>query len=180
MKSIGSIILIAGILAFIACGNSFGDDSGNNSVMPDQEFIDRNKELSREGSSAGEAAFWEGSDRAVEMDKQLFLDRVFNFEDNPETWVFEGVRPAIVYFYADWCAPCRRVGPIMEELAADYQGKVDIYKVDTEKEKELPTVFRITSIPAMIFIPEQGQPTMYTGAFHKARYLQLVNKHFDL
>ncbi len=180
MKSIGSIILIAGIFGFIACGNSFGDGNHDSEAKPDQEFIDRNEELSRAPSSSNGVEAWEGSDRLVEMDKQMFLDRVFNYESNPETWVFEGVRPAIVYFYADWCAPCRRVGPIMEELAGDYQGEVDIYKVDTDQERELPGVFGVRSIPAMIFIPEQGQPTMYSGAFNKARYLQLISKHFDL
>ena len=84
------------------------------------------------------------------LTKQTFLDKVFNFEENKE-WKFEGKKPALIDFYADWCQPCKIVGPILEELAKEYDGKIDIYKVNTEQEQELSGAFGIQSIPSLLF-----------------------------
>ena len=83
------------------------------------------------------------------LTKETFLEKVFNFEKNKE-WKFEGDKPAIIDFYADWCGPCKMVAPILEELSEEYEGKVDIYKVDTEAEQELSAAFAIRSIPSML------------------------------
>jgi thioredoxin len=100
------------------------------------------------------------------LTKQTFLDKVFNFEENKE-WKFEGKKPALIDFYADWCQPCKIVGPILEELAKEYDGKIDIYKVNTEQEQELSGAFGIQSIPSLLFIPLDGQPQMAQGALPK-------------
>ena len=100
------------------------------------------------------------------LTKETFLSKVFNYETNKE-WKFEGERPCLIDFYADWCGPCKMVAPILEELAKDYDGKLDIYKVDTEKETELASVFGIRSIPSLLFVPKTGQPQMAMGALPK-------------
>ncbi len=100
------------------------------------------------------------------LTKDLFKDKVFDFENNKE-WQFAGDKPCIIDFYADWCAPCRTLTPIMEELSEEYKGKVDIYKIDTEKEQELAAMFGIRSIPSILFVPKDGQPQMATGALPK-------------
>jgi len=100
------------------------------------------------------------------LTKETFLAKVFNYEKNQE-WKYEGDKPCIVDFYADWCGPCKMVAPILEELAAEYDGKLNIYKVDTEAEQELAAVFGIRSIPSLLFIPMTGQPQMATGALPK-------------
>jgi len=106
-----------------------------------------------------------------------FINTIFDYKSNPQTWVYKGDKPAIIDFYADWCGPCKRVAPIMEELAAEYDGQVNIYKVDTDKEQELAgQVFGIRSIPSILFIPVSGQPTMYTGAYPKQHYIDLINE----
>ena len=79
------------------------------------------------------------------LTKETFKQKVFNFETNKE-WKFEGDKPAIIDFYADWCAPCKMVAPILEELSEDFKGKVDIYKVNTEEERDLSAIFGIQSI----------------------------------
>ena len=100
------------------------------------------------------------------LTKQTFLDKVFNYEVNKE-WKFEGELPAIIDFFADWCGPCKMVAPILEELSTEYDGKINIYKIDTEAEQELAAAFNIRSIPSMLFIPMNGQPQMAVGALPK-------------
>jgi thioredoxin 1 len=100
------------------------------------------------------------------LTKTTFLEKVFNYEQNQE-WKFEGKRPCIIDFYADWCGPCKMVAPILEELMVEYSGKIDIYKVDTEAEQELAGAFGIRSIPSMLFIPMMEQPQMSVGALPK-------------
>ena len=102
---------------------------------------------------------------------ETFKSKVFNYETNSE-WKFEGTRPALVDFYANWCGPCKTVGPILEELAKEFDGKIDIYKVDTEDQQELASVFGIKSIPSMLFIPVEGQPQMAMGALPKDSFKQ--------
>lgn len=100
------------------------------------------------------------------LTKEAFKEKVFDFENNKE-WNFSGDKPCIIDFYADWCAPCRTLTPILEELSEEYKGKVDVYKVDTEKEQELAAMFGIRSIPSILFVPREGQPQMAAGALPK-------------
>jgi thioredoxin len=100
------------------------------------------------------------------LTKQTFLDKVFNYEENKD-WKFEGDKPALIDFYADWCGPCKALSPVLEELAEEYKGKIDIYKIDTEAEQELAGAFGIKSIPSLLFIPKDGQPQMAQGALPK-------------
>ena len=95
-----------------------------------------------------------------------FKQKVFNYETNKD-WKFEGELPCLVDFYADWCGPCKMVAPILEELADEYEGKMNVYKVNTEEEQELAAVFGIQSIPSLLFIPKDGQPQMAMGALPK-------------
>ena len=100
------------------------------------------------------------------LSKETFKAKVYNFEESKD-WKFEGDRPAVIDFYADWCGPCKMVAPILEELADEYAGKIDIYKVDTEAEQELAAVFGVQSIPTLLFVPMDGQPAMAKGALPK-------------
>ena len=100
------------------------------------------------------------------LTNETFKQKVFNYEKNKE-WKFEGDKPCLIDFYADWCGPCKIVAPILEELADEYNDKIDIYKVDTEQEQELAGVFGIRSIPSLLFVPAEGQPQMAMGALPK-------------
>lgn len=100
------------------------------------------------------------------LSKETFLEKVFNYEKNTD-WKFEGTLPCIIDFYADWCGPCKMVAPILEELAVEYAGKINIYKIDTEAEQELAGAFGIRSIPSMLFVPMANQPQMSVGALSK-------------
>jgi thioredoxin len=109
------------------------------------------------------------------LTKQSFIEKVFDFE-NKQEWDFAGERPCIIDFYADWCGPCKMVGPIMEELSKDYQGLVDIYKINTEDEQELASAFGIRSIPSVLFCPKGAQPRMAVGAMPKESYMKAIEE----
>lgn len=111
----------------------------------------------------------------IQMTTADFKEKVFNYEESKE-WKYAGELPAIIDFYADWCGPCKMVAPILEELAKEYDGKLLIYKVDTEVEQELAGVFAIQSIPSILFIPVDAQPMMQKGALPKHVLKQVIDE----
>ena len=104
---------------------------------------------------------------------ETFKEKVFNFELNKE-WKFEGKTPCMIDFYADWCGPCKMVAPVLEELQKEYGENLVIYKVDTEAERELSSMFGVQSIPSLLFVPVEGQPQMAMGALPKATFEQAI------
>ncbi len=105
---------------------------------------------------------------------ETFKEKVFNFENGGE-WKFAGDKPCIIDFYADWCGPCKMVAPVLEELAKEYNGKIDIYKVNTEEQQQLSQMFEIRSIPTILFVPMEGQPQAAMGALPKQSFEQAIN-----
>lgn len=105
------------------------------------------------------------------LNMETFKSKVFDFEKNTD-WKFEGDKPAVIDFYADWCGPCKMVAPILEELSKEYAGKIDIYKVDTEAEQELAGLFGVRSIPSILFVPMNDKPQMAAGALPKDTFKQ--------
>lgn len=103
----------------------------------------------------------------MNLTKADFLNKIANYETNPTEWKFLGEHPAIIDFYATWCGPCKMLAPVLEELAKEYNGKIDIYKVNVEDEEELASVFNIRSVPSILFIPMNGAPQMAQGAMPK-------------
>ena len=105
------------------------------------------------------------------LTKETFKEKVFNFEANKD-WKFEGDLPCVIDFYADWCGPCKMVAPVLEELAKEYAGKLNIYKVNTEKQQELAAAFGVRSIPSLLFCPKEGEPQMAMGALPRESFVQ--------
>lgn len=105
----------------------------------------------------------EKMDKPIKLTKADFLKKVMNYEENPSEWVYEGDKPALIDFWAEWCGPCKKAAPVLEELAKEYAGEIYIYKINTEEERELASVFGIRSIPAFLFIPMEGKPQMTSG-----------------
>lgn len=110
----------------------------------------------------------------IVMNKAMFIKNVFDFEKSKE-WKYKGTKPAIIDFYADWCGPCRMTAPIMKELAKEYAGKIVIYKVNVDNEKELAALFNATSIPLFVYIPMKGEPQLFRGAADKATYKKMID-----
>lgn len=103
----------------------------------------------------------------TKLTKEEFLKKVADYEANPTEWKYIGDKPCIIDFYADWCGPCKMIAPILEQVADEYAGKIEIYKVNTEEEEELAAAFGIRSIPSLLFCPMEGQPQMAKGALSK-------------
>jgi thioredoxin len=116
------------------------------------------------------------NNKPVQMTKALFIANVSDFEKNPDNWAYKGARPCVIDFYADWCRPCKMVAPLMETFVTSYKGKVDIYKVNVDKEKELADLFGIRSIPTVLFCPMDGKPQMSQGALSKEDYEKIINE----
>jgi thioredoxin 1 len=112
----------------------------------------------------------------IKLTTEEFKQKVFDYTTE-ENWNYKGTLPAIIDFYADWCGPCKMVAPVLEELAKEYDGKLIIYKVDTEREQELAGVFDVRSIPTFLFIPVEGKPMIQPGAFPKNVFKKVIDEH---
>ncbi len=112
----------------------------------------------------------------IQLTTQGFKEKIFDFDTEKE-WKYQGNLPAIIDFYADWCGPCKMVAPVLEELSDEYEGKLLIYKIDTEAEQQLSAALGIRSIPTFIFIPAEGEPSMQPGALPKNVFKQIIEEH---
>ncbi len=113
------------------------------------------------------------------LKKDDFLEKVFNYEQNKE-WKFEGELPCIIDFYADWCGPCKMVEPVLQEIADEYEGKLNIYRIDTDAQQELAAAFGIQSIPSILFVPLNDKPQMSIGAIPKNTIIKAINEVLNI
>ena len=113
--------------------------------------------------------------KTIELTEADFLKKIVDYEKNPEEWIYLGDKPAIIDFYASWCGPCKMVAPVLEELAAEYDGQIYVYKVNTEQEQELAALFNIRSIPSFLFIPMNDNPQMAMGAMPKSSFKEAID-----
>jgi thioredoxin len=118
--------------------------------------------------------------KPISLTKSEFIKRVIDYEKNKTEWIYKGDKPAIIDFYADWCGPCKKVAPVLEELAGEYAGKVYIYKINIDKEPDLAGLFGVKNIPTFLIIPMKGKPTLSSGASsvyseNKARFKQIID-----
>ena len=111
----------------------------------------------------------------INLTKGGFLRRVADFENSPNEWKFLGNKPALIDFFAPWCGPCKMLSPVLDELAEEYDGKVDIYKVNIDNEEELADIFGIRSVPTLLFVPLQGDPKRAMGAMPKSEIRNILN-----
>lgn len=136
------------MLILAACGN------GNQASK--QSSLNLSKKVPNKEKSTATKSF-------EQLNKAQFIEKVWDYTKSPDAWKYLGNKPAIIDFYADWCGPCRIASPILEEVGTEYAGKIQVYKINTDQERELAQVFHITSIPAFLYIPAEGKPVMMAG-----------------
>ena len=163
MKKIGYLSVVI-IFLFTSCNGTSGSKGSTSSQST--------ANVTEGGSNKAASA----SGKLEYLTVKTFKQKVMDYEKNSQQWVFAGDKPAIVDFYADWCRPCRMIAPILEELAVEYEGKINIYKVDTEDQKELAALFGIESLPTVLFIPMQGNPSSQKGALPKESYKKIIDE----
>jgi thioredoxin 1 len=149
MKKVSFMFILPVILLFTTCSSSGGNKPDGNTVTGPEGTV-------------------------TMMTAEMFRKQVWDYKKSPDTFVFAGDVPVIVDFYAVWCRPCKMVSPILEDLAKEYKGKIRIYKVDTDAERELAGLFNIQSIPSILFVPKTGKPSMSVGASPKDTYVQAI------
>lgn len=125
-----------------------------------------NADAKKDGKKKNETATTEV--KAKEITAEQFNTLVYDM--TKEGTEYLGTKPAIVDFTAKWCGPCQRISPILDQLAKEYDGKIVIYKVDIDKNQELARAFSVSSIPAILYIPTEGKPSMTVGSRDKARF----------
>lgn len=118
--------------------------------------------------------------KTIHLTKQDFITQVMDYENNPEQWVYLGDKPCIIDFYASWCGPCAMIAPILDELADEYDGKINVYKIDTEVERELAAAFGVRSIPTLIFCPMDENPLQFNGALPKNEFIRAIHEHLKV
>lgn len=169
MKNKKTYIVIAGLAVLAVVILAFTLNTGSQTT--DEKIRTAGQNLLTENNTGDKTV--KGKNMEY-LTAQTFKEKVFNYETNKE-WKYEGEVPCIIDFYADWCGPCKMIAPTLEELAEEYDGKIMIYKVDTEKEQELASAFGIRSIPSLLFVPKDGQPQMAVGALTKEGFVQAIN-----
>ncbi len=159
MKKISVIVFLSLSFLFISCSNINGNQKKN------KLKIERGKNKAQNDKAKPELLTY-----------NEFLKKVWNFEKNPHKLVYEGKEPIVIDFYADWCGPCKKVAPIMVELAEKYENKVKFYKINVDKERKLASVFRIRSIPSVLFLSTHGKPQIQVGLLPREQYIKTIDK----
>lgn len=153
------LIVILSLFLLTSCGGSKKDKKENKQEEKVQETV------------VEEDSF------AKTLDYKKFIKNVWDIEKYPDSFAYKAKLPCIIDFYADWCGPCKRVAPIMEEIAKEYDGRLVVYKVNTDNEPKLSTIFKVKNIPTVFFLPKEGQPLMQVGALSKEEYISIINQH---
>ena len=143
MKHLFLTVAVVAIV-FSACGNK-------------KQEINKNTGITNSSIKTTE------TNSSEKLTKALFVEKVWDFTKSPNDWKYLGNKPAIIDFYADWCGPCKIASPILDEVGEEYAGKILVYKINTDQERELAQVFGITGIPAFLYIPSSGKPVMMSG-----------------
>ena len=94
-------------------------------------------------------------------------------------WNMINPRPVVVDFYADWCMPCRRLAPILREIAQHYNGEVDFYRINVDENPDIAVAFDIRNIPMLLICPLEGEPKEIIGLYSKQEYIRVINQAIE-
>lgn len=180
-RNLKASLLVLLTVCFVGCGSQINESTTSEEVVSEQvsnvENTDVVDKLTNSAETQSNDEMSPNGGKVIKLTTAEFINKVYDYKANPSKWVYKGKRHAVIDFYADWCGPCKRVAPIMDKLAKQYDGQIDFYKINTDEESELSgAVFGIRSIPSILFIPANGQPSMHTGAFPEEDYIKIINE----
>ncbi|MFA6769893.1 MAG: thioredoxin [Bacteroidales bacterium] len=158
-KTILPILLI--VASMTACGARSTEVKGNDGTKGSSK-LDETKKANKTYT--------------ISLTKEEFLNKVVDYKGNPNEWLYIGDKPAIIDFWAEWCSYCRKLAPVLEELAKEYEGQIYVYKVNTDQEKEIATAFGIRSLPTLFFAPIDGTPKVIEGAVPKTQIKKIIEE----
>ena len=153
-----TLIVILSLFMLVSCGNSKKENKKTEHVQKVENVVEEESLVKN-------------------LDYKTFVKKIWDIETYPDSFAYKSKLPCIIDFYADWCGPCKRVAPIMEEIAQRYEDKIIVYKVNVDREQKLPLIFKIKNIPTVFFLPTEGQPLSQVGALSKEEYISIINKH---
>ena len=153
-----TFIAILSLFMLVSCGNSKKENKKTEKAQEVENVV-------------------EEESLVKDLDYKTFVKKVWDIESYPDSFAYKSKLPCMIDFYADWCGPCKRVAPIMEEIAQQYEDKIIVYKVNVDKEQKLPLIFKVKNIPTVFFLPTEGQPLSQVGALSKEEYISIINKH---
>jgi thioredoxin len=153
-----TFIAILSLFMLVSCGDSKKENKKTEQVQKSENIV-------------------EEESLVKSLDYKTFVKKVWDIETYPDSFAYKSKLPCMIDFYADWCGPCKRVAPIMEEIAKQYENKIIVYKVNVDKEQKLPLIFKVKNIPTVFFLPTEGQPLSQVGALSKEEYIRIINKH---
>lgn len=113
------------------------------------------------------------SQQVTVLNEASFKANVWNYEKNSE-WKFIGNKPVIIDFSADWCKPCKMIAPHLKDIQREYGNKLQVYKVNTDKTPTLSNLFKIRSIPTLLFVPADGNYKKIVSYRNKQQLEELV------
>jgi thioredoxin len=175
MRIFKYVLLLAAVMLSINCSTS----------KQEKEAVGKTGKTEAEGTieadlrsdAVVDKSFDEGTGEVVVLKKADFLTKVCNYEAKADTFIYEGSKACIIDFYADWCGPCKKVEPILKELAKEYKGKVSFYKINVDEERELASLFGIRSIPTYLIIDADGKPNMSVGAQPRESFVEIIEEY---
>lgn len=108
------------------------------------------------------------------IDQDRFKDVIA--DGGTTDWNMVSPRPVVVDFYADWCMPCRRLAPILRDVAQYYHGEVDFYRINVDDNPDIASAFEVRSIPMLLICPLQGDPRSLVGLYTMQEYIRFIDQ----
>lgn len=173
MKKTFLPLVIALIFSLAACNQQpTGEDQPSDEVTEVPATL-----LNNNGAAPSVSAVEDTEEKVIStvqvLNTKQFEEKVCEL-NNPKGFQYKGKLPAVVDFYADWCGPCRGIAPYLVEFAKEYAGQIVIYKVNIDKCPEVSQAFGIQSIPTLLYMKPNAQPTATVGALSKEELKQVI------